>query len=299
LVPWKSSLEVGGQDLPENQQLLESRGLFIIGQRDQPPQPQPKEDLEVAENSIDPGSLDLELEDTASSSIECSAESESEPMENSSICDPETIDCLPGPSKSSNVGKEIEGTSILASQKRKKNQEIRTYGDQSDVVQKRRNLPRKCKLDYYESESGLPSNEKLKKNSGTGKHFKNPKSAIGTKKLAKRKKYWECDKCGKKVGFKCDLITHLQTHNNHKKDFAGRFCGKAVKTSNYRQKHEQLHNASKVSCKICGNELKNRFSLHNHLRYVHSDEKPKCQICQKIFSSKKALCAHEREIHKL
>jgi hypothetical protein len=304
---WKKSMDVEGQDSPENQTPVETRESFPRDDSVQElPESQGEGGQENDEISADPRSMDLEqTESTRSNSIgEYSTESGNESMEIPAASD----DCLPGPSKSSGAGEEIEETPILKSQKRKKSQEIRTDGISSDV-QKRQSLARKCKksncetTDASEPETKKTSNptlnEKPKKNQGTRITQKNQKSASGTKKLAGRKKYWECDRCGRKIVFKCDLIRHLQTHNVTN-DFDCRICGQFFKTSNCRYKHEERHTASKAKCEICDKEYKNRQTLYDHRYYMHSDrEKPACEICQKIFSTKNKLRSHEKRVHKL
>jgi hypothetical protein len=299
LDPWENSLDVGGQDVPEKQTCLESRDLLFSGQRDENgqefPEPQAREDLEAAENCADPKHVNLEQIEAAgsNSNSEFSAESGNEEIEN-----PKTVDCLPGPSRSS---------------KRKKSKEIRSNGSTSENIQKRRKLARKCKiLNYCEltdasepksmKTSGPPSNGKPKKNPGTTKFLKNQKPASGTRELANaenEKKNWRCVKCGLKFGYKCHLNRHRETHNTTR-DYACQFCNKAFKTSASRYAHEKIHTARKVKCVICGKECKNLFALKNHLRYTHSNHgKPACGICHKILSSKKYLRRHERSVHKL
>jgi hypothetical protein len=128
-------------------------------------------------------------------------------------------------------------------------------------------------------------------------------SSICRKKLAnvesKKKKFWLCERCGKKCGSKVHLNQHLQTHNPTN-DFVCQFCGKAFKTSGYRYQHEQQRSAPMVRCGICGKEYKNRFSLKTHQLYMHLNQKiSECQICNKILSCKRALREHEKKIHKL
>ncbi len=309
---WKNLLRVCGQDLLEKQSRLKSPEIFFNDQSAQePPESKDREDLEATENSADPRSQDFEQTEAAgsNSSGECSAESGNEPMEISATSAPRIIDCLPGPSKPSSAGKEIKETHILTSQNQKKGPGTQTNGSSSDGAQKRKSLARKCKkinyseiTDASESESeelpDPPLNEKLKKNPETRENLKNQKSASETKKLTEKMKYWKCDNCGKRIGSRRHLTRHFQTHNTTK-DFNCRICGKGFKTQDCRYHHEQRHNASKVSCEICGKECPNRFALDSHLRFVHSDQKTKCQICNKILSCKRSLREHEKRIHKL
>jgi DNA-directed RNA polymerase subunit M/transcription elongation factor TFIIS len=170
-------------------------------------------------------------------------------------------------------------------------------------------LTRKCKIKYSEitgvSESGTkkipgpPLNEKSKKNPEIRLTQKNHKSASKRKLAGNETKIWECDKCGKKFGSRQNLNQHLETHK-FTNDFICRVCGKAFKTSACRSHHEKRHTAPKVHCEICGRKLKNRFSLYEHLRNMHSDrEKFTCGICQKMFACKQNLREHERRIHKM
>jgi hypothetical protein len=146
-------------------------------------------------------------------------------------------------------------------------------------------------------------NEKHKNNPGTRKLLKNQKPASGTRELASaetgKKKFWLCERCGRKIGSKGYINKHLETHNPTN-DFACRNCGKVFKTSARRYQHEQQHSALKVQCQICDKEFNNRFSFKAHHRYKHSDrKKPECQICNKILSCKRSLREHEKRIHKL
>jgi hypothetical protein len=270
------------------------------------------DNLEPDKVPADPRSVNLGRIETAGSRSggECSVESGNETVEISSvISNPETNDCLPSTSKPSDAGEEIEESSVLASQKRKKSQENQPDESSSDVVQKRKSLRRNYKKSNYceitdasesesEDTSDTPLNGKLKKNLKTEK---NPKTFSETMVMASvldAKKKFGCAKCGKKFEYKPLLNRHLQTHNPTS-DLNCRICGKAFKVECYKQKHEKIHTAPKVRCQICGNEFKNSFALHCHRSYMHSNQKSKCLICQKIFASKKNLREHEKKVHKL
>jgi hypothetical protein len=222
------------------------------------------------------------------------------------------LDCIPGPSKSSNA----DERKLKTPQKRKKHQEDESS---SDVIQKRRNLVRKCrKLEQGEKTSVSQSNKNRNpslignpKNNPEIQAFSkkqkigNPVAAIesrkassATKNAANQKKSWECDECKKKFGFKWNLLAHLQSHSTTK-NFKCSICRKAFKTANNKYQHEQIH-TPKVRCKICGKESKNKIALSQHHAFMHSDQrKAECGICKKILSSKQKLRYHEKKVHNL
>jgi hypothetical protein len=192
------------------------------------------------------------------------------------------FDSLPGPSESLNADEK----KLKTSQKRKKHQ---VNESSSDGNGDRRNLERKCSEISSASQSksdknpNPPLNGKLENDPGFQALSKNQKiespvaakrsriASSGTTKSDKRKKFWECDQCGKKFGHqKSHLSRHLQTHFTTK-NLKCSICQKAFKTSDDRRQHEQRHTDPKVQCKICGKKVKNRFVLSNHLSYCHSN----------------------------
>jgi hypothetical protein len=220
--------------------------------------------------------------------------------------DPEIISSRPGPSKSSNVGEQIEETPILTSQERKKSQGTQTDGSSSAIIENRKRSAKKRKYSGIKSAQiesrdtpGPPLNEEPKKNPETSKFLKNQKTVCGTKKLTERKKYWECDHCGKKLKYKFNFARHFQSHNATS-EFDCRICGKVFKTDQCRQDHEERHTATTVQCKKCGKECKNRFALKTHqLRFHTKQEKSVCGICDKTFKRKDYLRQHEKRVHEL
>jgi hypothetical protein len=283
----------------ENQMFIGSQESFASGQHNNSvrklPEPQVDNDLEPHKVTAVPRIVDLRPIKTSGSNGfgECSAESVNKSME---IPGHRIIDCLPGPSKSSDVGEEI-----LASQNQKKSQETQTDGRNSEQRSLRRNR-RKLTYTVSESESDdtsdRPLNGKRQKNSGDSwDPLKRHMESTETRRLTGEKKTWECHKCGKKVCFKSELITHFQSHNTTK-DFHCSFCGKAFKLQNTRYVHEQIHTAPKVRCNICGMECKNNFALKTHLWYWHSNQgRVQCQICQKVLSTKYVLRDHVKKVH--
>jgi hypothetical protein len=263
--------------------------------------PQVSDDLKPKKISADPSSVNSGRIEAAGTSNfgEFLAESGNKPME---IPDPEIIDCLLGPSKSSIAGEETEETLVLASQNRKKSQETQTDGSNSEVVSEQRSLRRKNKkLNYRvsESDSDRSLNGKPRKNAGNSwDSLKKFKESTETRRLAgKNNKTWECHKCSKNVRGKSYLILHLQSHDSTK-DFACRICGKAFNLQASRYQHELRHTAPKVQCNICGIECKNNFALKCHLWYMHSNQrKVRCQICRKVLSSKDVLREHINIVH--
>jgi hypothetical protein len=145
------------------------------------------------------------------------------------------------------------------------------------------------------------SNGNPKKNNFFSKTQKTGSETRRPSKNSSSEKCWECDKCGKKYGYKHHLIRHFQTHNATK-DFKCGICEKAFRTEYSRYSHENRHDAPKVRCKICNKKYKNRDTLKSHKSRVHSNsklEKFQCQVCNKILSRKYSLRRHEKKIHKL
>jgi hypothetical protein len=296
--------ETENDSVPESRESIPLKSLLEIGEykleaSEKLPEAQAEDGLEHAEEIF------VELENTDSARIKLAA-SGNEPTASTSGL----LDSLPDPCKSLNA----DERKFKTSQKRKKHLEDESS---SDVIQKRRNLERKCSESSSASQSesdknpNPPLNGKLENDPGIQAHSKkqkieNPvntkrsrKASSGKKLAANQIKRWECDQCGKKVGFKSKLVEHLQIHFTTK-DFKCSICSKAFKTSNNRLQHERRHTAPKVQCKICGKESKNRFALTDHYAFMHSDRrKAECGICKKNLSSKQRLREHEQKIHKL
>jgi hypothetical protein len=301
--------EINWKDLPEKQLFFGSQESFIIDELEHV-----ESSLNLSEPEADVG-LDHAEEISIVPENRNSAETESagsgnEPRASTSGL----LDSLPGPSNSLNA----DERKLKTSQKRQKVQE-------NDVVENRRNLKRKCKKSNRSESSSIsqlksdknpnpPLNGKPKRNLRNQAYSKNQKivNPMTNKRSRKassgkieslkanQKKFWECNQCGKKIGHKKrDLLRHLQTHFTTK-NFNCSICGKAFKTANNKCRHEQLHTAPKVTCKICGKVSKNRFALSQHYGSVHSNrKKAECGICKKILSSKQSLREHEMRVHNL
>ncbi|XP_055524167.1 zinc finger protein OZF-like isoform X1 [Wyeomyia smithii] len=145
---------------------------------------------------------------------------------------------------------------------------------------------------------------------------------ILTRHLKKHEKNVECDVCGKRFLYPCQLKQHAQIHfdepterkiiceicgkafttrynrnvhlKGHKKPFT---CNKCSKTFlNYKSlcAHKPVHSDKQAyKCEICGESYQKSY-LKIHMRMHAGNQRFKCEVCGKILSSANTLEIHTR-----
>lgn len=107
-----------------------------------------------------------------------------------------------------------------------------------------------------------------------------------------------CDYCGKRILYKCALVTHLQRHTNpptHK----CKACRKSFHTSSDLDRHALIHKDLKsirntYPCPSCSKVFKRRDQLRQHSETHQTREKVECKICHKLMQ-KRNLSQHLKE----
>ncbi|XP_028396284.1 zinc finger protein 708-like [Dendronephthya gigantea] len=109
---------------------------------------------------------------------------------------------------------------------------------------------------------------------------------------------YSCNQCSQSFRRGQDLKRHADRVHINPKYF--RYCDKAFKQCNNRQRHEQTHVPEKrFKCETCNHYFSSCSELKEHI-LIHevSDGKPfKCHICPRGFARKKSLKSHINVVH--
>ncbi|KAL0809060.1 hypothetical protein ABMA28_012697 [Loxostege sticticalis] len=97
--------------------------------------------------------------------------------------------------------------------------------------------------------------------------------------IRKERKRYVCNRCGKIVDNKSDLIAHFTKHT-HKKTYVCHFCGKSCKSKPALKEHVRIHTGEKpFECDYCNKKFTQKSTVVKHLR-MHTGEKPyTCDYC--------------------
>ena len=125
-----------------------------------------------------------------------------------------------------------------------------------------------------------------------------------------------CETCGKSVGDKETLKTHLKMHQDKNNPHKCNFCFKIFSNKYILSRHVQSHDPNaalsnpleKVVCSQCPKICSNKYQLNAHIKthepgWVRKPEAPRekvkslCSICSKWSPSRHQLMAHTRLLH--
>ena len=108
-----------------------------------------------------------------------------------------------------------------------------------------------------------------------------------------------CKICGKIIGHRNNMKSHMSVHFEVK-TFSCRFeCGKSFKQSTARIVHEQCvyQKLRPHKCNLCSRRFFRPKNLKEHLRFVHMEEKLECTMCDKFFGSRNSYETHMHRTH--
>ena len=145
----------------------------------------------------------------------------------------------------------------------------------------------------------------------------------------------KCEKCEKPFAQKCNLIRHINTHNetSARISLSCKICGKvyysksglelhtlsfhdgiggnkAVKcvecnktysSNSSLKKHLKSHKSvrEEFPCKVCNKTFFSEIGFQSHTQVVHENLTHKCKICDKVFKQKQNLRLHRMAEHEL
>ena len=108
-----------------------------------------------------------------------------------------------------------------------------------------------------------------------------------------------CKLCGKVIGHRNNMKSHIQTHSEDR-TFPCRFsCNKSFKTLQNRSVHEQcVHVKSKrYECGICSRKFYAPKDIKEHMFLKHTTKKLECKICSTSFASRPGHYMHMKRFH--
>lgn len=99
-----------------------------------------------------------------------------------------------------------------------------------------------------------------------------------------------CDICARVFKTKEGYQDHLLAHSGIEEPRVQcEYCGAWLKNTKTLGKHIKLHTDGPQLCPICNKVKRNKTSLKNHMRLVHSGSNFPCTICDKKFKRMLAL----------
>ncbi|XP_069760877.1 zinc finger protein 652 isoform X2 [Narcine bancroftii] len=132
------------------------------------------------------------------------------------------------------------------------------------------------------------------------KKGKNLKSSSQKEKQVEEKQNLTCEKCPRVFNNRWYLEKHMTV--THSRMQICDKCGKKFALENELALHQQTECEKNIQCVSCGKCFKKLWSLHEHIKVVHSfaEKKFACEICEKKFYTmahvRKHMVAHTKDM---
>ncbi|XP_052872912.1 zinc finger protein OZF-like [Anopheles cruzii] len=108
-----------------------------------------------------------------------------------------------------------------------------------------------------------------------------------------------CPTCGKMLGNRRALTTHIERVHGNIPNLICDICGKVAATKTTMERHMNVHmgreSVKRVQCIHCLKWYKGKYVLEKHVQHAHLEqgETFQCDICQKSYPNSRALMLHK------